>query len=181
VNDGPTYAAILAEFDRPGAMLGAAARLRELGYRHLDTYSPYPVPGTAEALGLRRSRLPWFTLGAGLLGAVVGYLLQWYPNAVAYPLDAGGRPPHAAPAFVPITFEMAILGAALVTVVMLVVVTGLPRLWHPAFEVPGFDRASVDRFWVGIDGRDPRFDAERTAAELRALGALRVVVTGGHA
>lgn len=163
---------LLAEFETPEAMLGAIRELRRRGYARLDAFTPYPVHGLEAALGLRRSPLNWMVLPFALAGAAGGYLVQWYLNAFDYPLNVGGRPPHAAPAFVPITFEMTVLSAALAGFVILLVLTRLPELWNPVFEIEGFERASIDRFWVGIDARDPalvRSVAERDLAELGAL------------
>lgn len=171
-------AALLAEFGTAEALLDAVRVLRENGYLELDTYTPYPVHGLDEVLGLRRSKVPLVILIAGLCGAITGYLLQWYVAAYDYPLNVGGRPAHAIPAFVPITFEMGVLFAAIAALVALLAFAGLPRLWHPVFEVAGFERATIDRFWLSVDAADPRFRRERTASELEALGALTVVYTG---
>ncbi|HEX7128065.1 MAG TPA: DUF3341 domain-containing protein [Thermodesulfobacteriota bacterium] len=172
------HTGLLGEFASPEAMLQAVRRLRGLGYERLDTFSPHPVPGASRALGLPRSRLPRAVLVWGLVGAASGYLIQWWPNAVDYPLNVGGRPAHAVPAFVPITFELGILFAAFAALVTLLLRAGLPALWRPVFEAEGFERASIDRYFVGIDDADPRFDHERSARDLLEAGAARVVRTG---
>jgi len=168
------HAGLLAEFDSAAALIAAARALRARGYRRLDAYTPYPVEGVEEALALPRSPLPRIVFPFALAGAGLAYLVQWAANAWAYPLVAGGRPPHAAPMFVPIAFETCVLAAALAALVALLVLCRLPELWHPVFAVEGFERASIDRFWLGVDAGDPRFDRDATAAELRAAGALRV-------
>ena len=104
---------VLGEFMTPEAMIAAIVGLRDRGYRRLDAFSPYPVHGAEEAAGTPRSPLGWIAFQVGLVGAGATYLLQWYCNAYDYPLDVGGRPPHSAPAFIPITFEMGVLSAAL--------------------------------------------------------------------
>ena len=169
---------LIAEFADAEAMLAAAAHLRSLGYRGVDTFAPFDVAGADERLGLPAPRLGWFAAAAGAGGAATAYLVQWYTNAVAYPLNAGGRPPHAVPAFLPSTFETMGLAAAVVAFLGLLVVLRLPRLWHPVFELAGFDRASVDRYWVGVDSRDSRFDPEATMQALGALRPLRIVWVG---
>ncbi len=171
----PIPRGLLAEFGTVDAMLAASAALHELGYREVDAYSPYPVPGVEERLGVRRSRLPKLVFVGGLIGAILGYGIQWYADVAAFPLQVGGRPIHAIPAFIPATFEATVLGAALVAFFGLLVALRLPELWHPLFEVDGFERASVDRFWISVDERDPLFDAERTRTALTALDPLRVV------
>lgn len=170
---------VAAEFAAADDLLAAAERLRALGYRDVDAFAPFDVAGVDERLALRPSRLGWFAAGAGAAGAVGAYLIQWYTNVVLYPLNAGGRPPHAVPAFLPGTFETMGLAAAAAAFLGLLLTARLPRLWHPAFEVAGFERASCDRYWVGIDSRDPRFDPARTTRDLRAQRPLRVVWLGG--
>lgn len=171
---------VLAEFESPEAMLDAARRLRAEGYRAVETFAPHDVAGADEALALPRPRLALVAAGAAAVGAVLAYLAQWYTNAVAYPLNAGGRPPHAVPAFVPSTFETMGLFAAVAVALGMLVALRLPRLGHPVLEVAGFDRASVDRYWVAIDHRDPRFDPAASTAALEALRPLRVVWLGGR-
>lgn len=165
---------VLGEFTTPEAMITALAELRYRGYRKLDAFSPYPVHGAEEAAGMERSRLDWIVFPFAFTGAAVAYLVQWYCDAHDYPLNVGGRPPHSAPAFIPISFEMGVLTAALVGMIVYLALAGLPELWSPVFEVDGFERASIDRFWVGVDAGDPRFvraDVERALAE---LGASRI-------
>jgi hypothetical protein len=111
-------------------------------------------------------------------GAVGGFLIMWYCNAWSYPINVGGRPPFAIPAFIPITFESGILAAGVTGFVALFWTIGLPSLAHPLFRVDGFERASVDRFWLAIDVRDAALDLRRTPDELRAFGAVRVASFG---
>jgi hypothetical protein len=161
---------VVAEFDTADALARAYERLRRAGYTRLAAWTPYPVRGVLA--GLPQSIVGWVMLGAGLLGGGLGYLVQWWCNALDYPIDVGGRPLHSAPAFVPIAFESAVLAAALAGFFTMLGLCALPRLHDPIFEVDGFERASVDRFWIGVDEHDPLFD-ERVAGELEAMGALR--------
>jgi hypothetical protein len=166
---------LLAEFPSAEALRRAVSGLQALGYRAVESYSPFPVPGLEDGVGRGRSQLPKFVFGGGLLGAVLGYGIQWYANVQAYPMNVGGRPLHSVPAFIPATFEAAVFSAALVAFVGLWVRLGLPEPWHPLFEVEGFERASVDRFWLAVGAADPLYDRGRTDEALRALGPLRVV------
>lgn len=173
--------ALFAEFADAASVVAAARALRERGYTAVDAFTPYPVHGLDEALGLARSRLARFVFPVGLAGAAAAYALQWWTAARDYPIAIGGRPAHAPPAFVPITFEATVLLSAFASVVALLWLTGLPALWHPAFEVDGFEGASIDRFWIGVDAADPRFDRDATARELEALGAARVAFSAPEA
>lgn len=169
---------LIAEFRTATELVNAVSLLKEKGYRELETYSPFPVPGIDQRLQLKPSRIPAFVFGGGLLGAVLGYAIQWYANVWHYPQNIGGRPVHAVPAFIPVTFESAVLGAGLTAFFGLLAVLRLPRPWHPVFEVPGFERASIDRFWVAIDAEDARFGVGRSTRALEELSPLRVVPVG---
>jgi hypothetical protein len=161
---------VLAEFATPEAAERAYESLRRAGYTRLDAWTPYPSRSLVRTLP--ESIVPYVMLAGGLLGGGFGYLLQWWCNARSYPIDVGGRPLNSAPAFIPIAFESAVLAASLAGFFALLWACGLPRLHHPLFEVDGFDRASVDRFWLGIDEADPCFD-DGVAGRLEEMGALR--------
>lgn len=168
-------ALVLGEFGAEAALLEAARTLRARGGAALDLHSPYPLHGAEEALGLRPSTVPRVALVAGLLGAAAGYLLQWYTVAFDWPLNVGGRPPHSAPAFIPVTFELGVLFAALAIFLGLIGgYFGFPRTHHPVFEVEAFRSASIDALWLSaeVDGKD----AEPLAEELRRLGARHVSI-----
>ncbi len=167
--------AIAAEFDDEGTFTRAVGSLERAGYARVEAYSPYPVLDVERPLFERRSRLPLVVFLAGLAGAALGYWIQWYANVVSYPLNIGARPAHATPAFMIPTFEATVLCASLAAFIGLFWSLHLPRPWHPMFEAQGFERASVDRYWIAIDAMDDRVDARRTPADLAALGARRVV------
>lgn len=162
--------ALLAEFSGPEALLEGAQRTRAAGYRAVEAYSPLPVHGLAEALGHRPSRLPFLVLAGGILGGLGGYSLCYYISVIAYPLNVGGRPLHSGLSFIPVTFELTILVAALGAVFGMILANGLPRLYHPVFNVSRFARASQDRFFLCIEARDPLFHREETRRFLQALG-----------
>jgi hypothetical protein len=161
---------LLAEFADADAIARAHERLIALGYTLVEWYAPYPVRDIVKRS--TPSRISWVMLVGGLAGATFGYVVQWWCNAIDFPLDVGGRPLNSAPAFIPITFESAVLFASLTGFFALLGVARLPRLHHPVFAIDGFDRASVDRFWIAIDESDPRFDP-RVEDELVRMGALR--------
>lgn len=166
---------VMAEFDDPDVLLDATWRARRAGYRRMDAYTPFPVEGEADALGMHRSLVPWLAAAAGVTGTVTGAVLQIWTMAFAYPLNIGGRPYVSIPSFVPPAYELTILFAALTIVVCQFVLNKLPEPYHPVFNVPSFARATTDRFFLLIQRDDPRFDPTATPAFLRSLGALEVV------
>jgi len=173
----PVSAAIyglLAEFDDPNELVAAAHRAYGEGYRVMDAYSPLPIEELHDAIGFHHTRLPLIVLIGGIVGCVGGYLLQWWASAVAYPINVGGKPFHSWPAFIPITFECTILGAALAAVLGMLALNGLPQPYHPVFNVPRFARASRNRFFLCIEARDAKFDLEGTRTFLETLGPREV-------
>ena len=164
--------AYAAEFASPEELEHAIHVLTGKGYSCVETYSPVPLEHGAKQ---SRSWLAPVVFLGGLGGGIVSYAIQWYANVYAYPLDIGGRPAHAIPAFLIPTFEGTVLCAALTAFFGFFVITRLPKLWHPIFEIEGVDRASVDRYWVAIDAADHRSGPDVTVRELRELAPLRVV------
>jgi hypothetical protein len=158
----PTLYGLMAEFASPEALLAAARRAYAEGYRRMDAYSPFPVDGLAEAIGFRRNLLPLIVLIGGIAGAAGGFYLQYWISVVDYPLNIGGRPLNSWPSFIPVTFELTILLAALAAVLGLLALNGLPMPYHPVFNVERFELASRNRFFLCIESRDPRFDREAT-------------------
>jgi hypothetical protein len=168
---------LMAEFTSAHEVLEAVRASRGAGYRLIEAYTPFPVDGLDEALGLSKSPIPLLTLIGGVLGAASGWFLQWYSAVIDYPLNAGGRPLDSWPAFIPSTIELGILGACVCAFGGFLWLARLPRLRHPVFDTPGFERVSRDRFFLCIRNEDPMFDPERTRAWLMALSPLRVETT----
>ncbi len=169
-----TLYGLMAEFETPTALVEAATKARLAGYRKLDAYSPIPIEELNEALALKRTRLPMLVLAGGILGGIGGYSLEYWTQAIAYPLNIGGRPLHSWPHFIPVTFETTVLGAALCAFVGMWVLNGLPQPYHPVFNVPAFARASRDRFFLCIEAADPRFDRPATQTFLEGLHPVGV-------
>ncbi len=165
-------AAMLAEFPTADVLVAAVRSARDAGFTDLEAYSPFEIPGLDRELRLPRPRLPRAVFAGGFLGGTAAYLVQWFTNAVSYPVNAGGRPAHAVPAFIFPTFEGLVLTGSAVALFGCFVALGFPELWHPTFEVEGFERASVDRFFLELRAAA---DDPRAEALLLAAGAIRVV------
>ncbi|NJN18948.1 MAG: DUF3341 domain-containing protein [Oscillochloris sp.] len=166
--------ALVAAFDDEKAIKRAAERAYAEGYRKLDAYTPFPVHGLGNAIGERGTLIRWIVLAGGLAGLGGGAMLQVYTQAMAYPHNVGGRPPLSWPAFIPVTFELTILLAALFGFFGLLVLNRLPQPHHPIFNTPGFERASRDRFFLSIEAADPKFDPQATRRFLEELGAAEI-------
>ena len=169
MNATPNIYGLMAEFVDHEQVLHAARRANELGYRRMDAYTPLPVEDLPEALGCQRTAVPLIVLLGGLAGACGGYFMEWYSMAVDYPLNIGGRPLHSWPAYIPITFELMVLCASISAVLGMLVLNHLPQPHHPVFNVPGFERASTDRFFLCIESCDPKFDLKETRQFLESL------------
>ena len=171
----PVYG-LMAEFEDPNQLVAAAHRAREAGYRRMDAYSPLPIEELHEAIGFHDKKLPMIVLIGGLVGCLAGYLLQYWVSTMAYPLNVGGKPLNSWPAFVPVTFECTILGAALSAVLGMLGLNGLPQPYHPVFNVARFALASRNRFFLCIEARDRKFDLAETRRFLETLEAKEVSV-----
>ncbi len=165
----PLYG-LMVEFTEPEAVVRAAHRAFEAGYRKMDAYSPYPIEELAEALGRhKRGRLPFLVLIGGITGLCAGLGLEYYASVISYPLNIGGRPFASWPAFIPPAFETTVLFAALFAVFGMIALNGLPMPYHPVFNVPAFAHATRDRFFLCIEAKDPRFDPAETRRFLETL------------
>lgn len=165
---------LLAEFESAEALVAAARRVREAGYSRFDAHSPFPVEGLPEAMGLPRTRLPLVVLIGGIAGCVGGFLLQYWISTTAYPLNVGGRPLNSWPSFIPVTFELTVLVAALAAVLGMLGLNGLPKPYHPLFGVDRFAHATQDAFFLSIEAEDPNFHPETTRKFLESLNPREV-------
>jgi hypothetical protein len=165
----PTMYGLMAEFDNPTSLVAAANAARVEGYTRMDAYSPIPIEELHHAIGFHHTKLPLIVLLGGIAGGLLGYGLQYWASVIEYPLNVGGRPFHSWPSFIPVTFELTILGAALAAVFGMLALNGLPMPYHPVFNAPRFALASRSRFFLCIEARDPKFDREATQRFLEDL------------
>ena len=165
---------ILAEFADPGALMHAAEAVREAGYKHFDTHSPFPIHGMDRAMGLGQSKVGLITFAGGVTGLATATLLQWWTSAVDYPINISGKPFFAVEPSVPIMFELTVLFSAIAAVGGMLALNGLPRPYNPLFYSRRFARATDDGFFLHIAASDEQFDLEQARDLLTRLGALHV-------
>ncbi|HEY0872785.1 MAG TPA: DUF3341 domain-containing protein [Vicinamibacterales bacterium] len=170
----PIYG-LMAEFDDVTTLVDATKRVHAEGYKRFDVYTPFPVHQLFDAMEFDDRRLPLIVLLGGIAGCFAGFGLCYWVSTTAYPLNIGGRPFNSWPAFIPVTFEVTILFAALTCVFGMIVLNGLPQPYHPVFNVKKFaERGSQDALFLAIEADDPRFDREKTRAFLQQLGAREI-------
>ena len=165
---------LMAEFGSATDLLDAAKRTHGSGYNDIEAYSPFPVHGLSEAIGFHKDRVSLICLIGGLVGACTGYGLQYWVSAIAYPVNIAGRPINSWPAFIIVTFELTVLFGGLSAVAGMLVLNDLPRLHHPVFNVPQFERASQDRFFLCVFAADPKFSVSETRRFLESLQPISI-------
>ena len=165
---------LLAEFDDVNDAIVAAKSAYAAGYRKLDAYAPFPVEELSEAVGFQKNGVALVCLCGGLLGCTGAFILQWWINTISYPINIGGRPLNSWPSFIIVTFEMTILFSGLSAVFGMLALNGLPMPYHPVFNVPRFDLASKDRFFLIVFSSDKNYDAVRTRQFLEGLNPISV-------
>lgn len=171
--DGELYG-VLAEYDTPGELIDAARKVRDAGYTEFDCFSPFPVHGIDEAMGIKRTILPMIVFGGGFSGLIGGVFLQWWMNAYNWPWNIAGKPAWSIPANIPIAFETTILLSVFASFFGMWILNKLPQVWHPFFRSHRFARVTDDAFVLGIEARDRQFDATATAKLLQDAGATAV-------
>jgi hypothetical protein len=166
---------MLAAFETPEAATTAADRLRASGFRAFDVYTPYPVEKLNEIVRPSPNRtIPLSMFAAAIFGAIWGYWIQYWAEAVDYPINVGGRPFNSWPAFMVSTFEFMLLCAVTAGLLAMLLESRLPKLYHPIFAARAFQRASRDRFVICVKATDPRFDTTLLRDVFAELQAERI-------
>jgi hypothetical protein len=169
----PRLFGIALEFDSPTALVQAAKKVQEHGFRHFEVYSPYPIKELDDIIP-SNNLVPMMVLAGGVIGALTAQVMEYYVAAYEYPINVGGRPLNSWPAFIPITFELTVLFASLAAFLGMLWLAGLPLLHHPVFNLPEFARTSNDRFFLIIEERDFAIETERKRESLNEFGALSI-------
>jgi len=165
---------VMAEFSSATELVDAAVQVRDAGYSKTDAFSPFPLHEIDEALGIKRSILPYLCFAGGITGLLSGLGLTYFVHVIDYPIIVGGRPHFSLPAFIPPMYELTILFAAFTAVFGMLFLNGLPRPYHPVFNVPRFALASREKFFLIIETADPNFEYEKTRRFMEGLGAQEV-------
>lgn len=172
----PQLFAYLAEFDEAEKIIEAAKRARAAGFEKMHAYTPFSIEELSEILQTkRRNWIPAIVLAGGIFGGLTGFFLQYYAAAISYPQNIGGRPLNSWEVFVPITFELTILGGAIIGALGLFILSGLPQYYHPVFTAPEFRRASQDAFFLSIEVKDAKFDETETLEFLETLEPVDII------
>jgi Alternative complex III, ActD subunit len=163
----------VGEFPHAQATLAAARSLREAGFEHWDVFSPAPLEQLEELMPSRRGmHLTAVMVGAALIGAWIGYFVQWDTTVLDYPINVAGHPNNGWPGFIPSAWEICALFTVHAGFVAFLISCRLPRLYHPLFATPDFQRASQDRFFICVEAQDRRYDGQRLRELFREHGAL---------
>src|SRR5437868_4634584 len=170
VENSESLYGLMAEFETAGHLVAAARRTKEAGFKKFDAYTPFPIHELDDAMDLHDNRVSLFTLIGGLIGCIGGFSLASWVEAVALPLNIGGRPLISAPMYIPITFECTVLIGGLTAAISMIIMNGLPSPYHPVFNVERFADASGSKFFLCIESEDPQFDRRLTASFLESLG-----------
>lgn len=173
MSDSPKAYGLLVEFDTPAELMHAAEKVRDAGYQRWDVFTPYPVHGMDRAMGLKNSKVGWFSFIGGATGYTTGMLLIWFTNAFDYPLVVGGKPMFSPFSAFPPSYELTILFGAFGAVLGMLSLNRLPRLHHPIFNAKRFALATHDKYFLVIETSDPRYSEAETRKLLEKAGGKR--------
>ena len=167
---------ILAEFETPADLMHAAEKIRDAGYRRWDVFSPYPIHGMNQAMGLKNSRVGWFAFIGGCTGYTTGMIMIWWMNAVDYPLVVGGKPMFSPFYAFPPSYELTILFSAFGAILGMLFLNRLPRLYNPLLKNGRFAKVTHDRYFLVIETTDPKYSETETRKLLEATGSKHIEI-----
>jgi hypothetical protein len=170
--------AIGAEFAGPKELYAAAEKVRDKGFKNWDCYTPFYIHGLDAAMGQGKSFVNLFTFAGGLGGLVGAFLFIVISSVYIYPIDTQGKPFFSLPGFVPILDLLMILLSAIMSIVGMVALNGMPRLHHPLWEWDVFTRATHDKFFIVIEAFDPRFSEKAAIDLLNEIGGANLTYIG---
>jgi len=167
---------IAAEFQSARELYLAAEKIRDAGFRRWDVFSPFPIHGMDEAMGLKRSVLGKIVFLGGLAGFFIAVTLVFAPTSFLYPLIVAGKPTNlfTVPAFFPILFEITILFSAFTAVIGMILMNRLPRLNHALFNWDRFKKVTEDKFFAVIESEDKMFSGRPVREFLESLGGTNI-------
>lgn len=165
---------IVAEFDTPAAAIHAAEKVRDQGFTRWDVFTPYPVHGMDKAMGLKNSKVGWFTFIGGVTGYTAAMLMQWYMNSFDYGIVVGGKPLFSPIYSFPPSYELTILFGAFGSLFGMLFLNRLPRLYHPLLKSRRFAAVTHDKFFVVIECGDPKFSETETRKLLESAGCKHI-------
>jgi len=166
--------AIMAEFETPAAVLHAAERVRNEGFRNWDVFTPFPVHGMDRAMGLKNSKVGWFSFIGGCTGYTTGMLIIWFMNTIDYPIVIGGKPMFSPFSAFPPSYELTILFGSFGALLGMLFLNRLPRLHHPLLKNTRFKLATHDRFFLVVETNDPRYSETEARRLFESLGSRHI-------
>lgn len=172
--DAKTYG-LLAQFDTAAGIFEAALKVRDAGYRKWDVFTPFPIHGMDEAMGLKNSKVGYFTFCGGFTGFFTGMTMIWFMNKFDYPLVVGGKPLFTPLYAFPVSYELTILLGAFATLGGMLALNRLPKLHNPLFKSERFKKATDDKFFICIEATDPKFAEARAVLEKAGAAAIEIV------
>ena len=171
--DNKTFG-LAADFENPSVLMKAVEKCRDEGFKSWDVITPFPVHGIEDAMGLKRSKVPYFTFIGGAIGFITGTIMAWYMNAFDYPLIVGGKPLFSPIFPFPVMYELTILLAALSTIAGMFILNGLPRHYHPVMKAKNFAATTDDTMRITIEAADPLYESAKTRAFLEEIGGTNI-------
>jgi hypothetical protein len=171
---------VLAEFASPQALLDAAAKVRDAGYQRFDCHSPFPIHGMDAAMGVKRSPVGYIAGICGAIGGILGYGIQYWTSVIEYPIVIAGKPFNSYQAFVPVTFGLTVLFAAVSAVLSMLILNRLPQWFHGVFYSERFAKVTDDGFFISIEAEDKQFGEQKSRQFLESIGGTSVEVLKGE-